>query len=85
MKKLFSVAALFCVLVAVFAALIVGCMVSIFGIGYFLMADPQTNWIKMFEGVVVERRWLLALMITIAGSFTAVAPLVWLATRKHGD
>ena len=76
LKTLFIVAALAC--------LLVGLMVATFGSTYFLLLDPQKNWMEFMQSIVPEKRWLFAAMMTFCGMFTAIVPLMLFTFWERG-
>lgn len=51
-----------------------GMIVALYGIGYFCLIDPHTNWPLMFQQIVPEKQWIVALSLFISGMITAMFP-----------
>lgn len=74
MKKLFliknSILGLLSIGLFIFSA-----VPAFFAISYFLMKDPNINWVKMLENIPDDRKWFIASLILITSLISAVLPL----------
>ncbi len=63
-----------------------GCIVSFFGLGYFLL-DDSNQWIQNFVDIPIENHWIFATILLISGvvgNVIAITSIFMYALDKKG-